>query len=86
MTGSGKNLDSDHKIDYNFDLFIKDSLKQKIISSTPLPRKLSDKIPRTFHWQSLFSDLQGYITGPFEMSGPFDELNFTAKQGYMMQD
>jgi hypothetical protein len=78
LTGIGKNTDPDHKIDYNFHLFTKDSLKAKnnLISATTqnYPIKFLERF-----LQPLFSNIEGYITGPVSMSGPLDELNFTGK-------
>ncbi len=78
LTGNGKNTDPDHKIDYNFHLFTKDSLKAKnnLISATTqdYPIKFLERF-----LQPLFSNVEGYITGPVSMSGPLDELNFTGK-------
>lgn len=78
LIGNGKNTDPDHKIDYNFHLFTKDSLKAKnnLISATTqdYPIKFLERF-----LQPLFSNVEGYITGPVSMSGPLDELNFTGK-------
>lgn len=78
LTGNGKNMDPDHKIDYIFHLFLKDSSKAKnnIINATTqnYPIKFLERF-----LQPLFSNVEGYITGPVSMSGPLDELNFTGK-------
>ena len=78
LTGNGKNLDPDHKIDYTFHLFTKDSIKAKnnLLSATTqdYPIKFLERF-----LQPLFSNVEGYMTGPISMSGPLDELNFTGK-------
>ncbi|HYM94819.1 MAG TPA: translocation/assembly module TamB domain-containing protein, partial [Chitinophagaceae bacterium] len=78
LTGNGKNLDPEHKIDYNFHLFFKDSLAAKNNRVTARTENYPIKFLQRF-LGSLFSDVQGYITGPVEMTGPLDELNFTGK-------
>lgn len=78
LTANGKNLDPDHKIDFNLRLFPKDSIKARnnLISAN------TQNYPIQFlerFLQPLFSSVEGYITGPVSMSGPLDELNFNGK-------
>lgn len=78
LTASGKNMDPDHKIDLNLHLYLKDSLKEKdnLISANTqnYPIKFLERF-----LQPLFSNVEGYISGPVAMSGPLKELNFTGK-------
>lgn len=78
LTGAGKNLDPDHQIDYTLHLFLKDSLKAKNNLISANTKNYPIKFLERF-LQPLFSDVEGYITGPVSMSGPLDELNFTGK-------
>ncbi|MBS1920756.1 MAG: translocation/assembly module TamB domain-containing protein [Bacteroidetes bacterium] len=78
LSGLGKNLDPDHKIDFNLHINLKDSLKARNNLISGNTQNYPIKFLEQF-LQPLFSDVQGYITGPISMSGPLDELNFTGK-------
>lgn len=78
LTGKGNNTDPDHKIDYSLHLYLKDSLKESNNIITATTKNYPIKFLERF-LQPLFSDVQGYVTGPISMTGPLDELNFSGK-------
>lgn len=75
---NGKNLDNEHSIAFDADLFLNNKEKEKnnriTAQTVNYPIKIIERFVGT-----LFSDIQGYATGPIEMTGPMDELNFTGK-------
>ena len=78
LNGNGKNLDPEHKIDFVLNLFLKDKEKEKdnriSVTTVNYPINILERF-----LGNLFSDVHGYVTGPLDMTGPLDELNFTAK-------
>ncbi len=77
LIAKGFNLDPLHKIDFDLNLFLKDSLQEKNLISARFQRfqiKILDRFLGV-----LFSDLQGYLTGNLKISGAFDKLNIVGK-------
>ena len=82
LIANGKNLDSEHKINFNLNLFLKDKEKAKLnrISTNMINYPIN--ILERFLGE-LFSNVEGFITGPVEMTGPIEELNFSGKPRLM---
>jgi hypothetical protein len=75
---NGNTLNQDNYLGFNADLFFGSKEKQKnnIIALTPrnFPIKVLDRF-----LGNLFSDLQGYVTGNFDLKGDFENLNVIGK-------
>ncbi|MCZ2460075.1 MAG: translocation/assembly module TamB [Chitinophagales bacterium] len=78
LTGYGKNMDPDHKLDYNLHVFLKDSLQERNNVITANTQNYPINFLENF-LQPLFSNVEGYVTGPISMTGPLKELNFSGK-------
>lgn len=79
LTGKGRNLDSDKSVEFDMELFLKggeEAARQNRISA--MTRSYPINILERFLGE-LFSDVHGEITGPLELTGPLDELNFSGK-------
>jgi len=75
---NGNTLNEENYIGFNADIFLGEAEKQKnnIISLTP--RNFQIKVLDRF-LGSLFSDLQGYVTGAFDIKGEFNNLSVSGK-------
>ncbi|MBS1655954.1 MAG: translocation/assembly module TamB domain-containing protein, partial [Bacteroidetes bacterium] len=78
LTANGRNLDPDHQLSYNLNLFLDNKEREKENRIALKPVNYPFKILERFIGD-LFSDLQGYITGNVDMTGPLEELNFSGK-------
>ncbi|MBA2500413.1 MAG: translocation/assembly module TamB domain-containing protein [Chitinophagaceae bacterium] len=78
LKGRGYNLDPNHKINFDLNLFFKDSLRFKDNRITANLQSFQLNILERF-LGDLFSDIQGYVTGNLAVTGPFNELTFTGK-------
>ena len=78
LTAKGKTLNPDHKLDFDLSLFLKDKEKAKDNRISVNAYKYPVKILERF-LNNLFSDMEGYITGPINLNGPLNELNITGK-------
>ena len=78
LTGKGTNLDTAHRVAFNLALNVKDKEKAKdnhiSISTYRYPVKILERF-----LSELFSDLQGYVTGPIDLNGPMDHISVTGK-------
>lgn len=75
---NGKNANPDHGIAFDIHLFLQDKVSQQ--------KNVIDLTAKTFQLKylerflgTLFSDMNGYITGKFSIKGPFDNLDVTGK-------
>ncbi len=75
---NGQNANPDHGIAFDMHLFLQDKASQQ--------KNVIDLTAKTFHLKylerflgTLFSDMNGYITGKFSIKGPFDNLDVTGK-------
>lgn len=78
LIAKGKNTDNDHRIDFDVNLFLKEKTKEENNHITINTYKYSIKILERFLGE-LFSDMEGYITGPVNFNGPLNELNISGK-------
>lgn len=78
VTGKGFNLDPLHKIDFDLQLFLKDSTRFKDNRISTRLKSFQLKILERFIG-TLFSDIQGFITGNLDITGPLDNLTFVGK-------
>lgn len=78
LKAKGKNTDAEHSIDVDLDLFLDDKEKAKSNRITAQTVNYPIKIIERFVGD-LFSEINGYVTGPIQMTGPLDELNFSGK-------
>jgi hypothetical protein len=78
LTAKGRNLDTDKKIEFDMTLFLKggEMAKQNRISARTESYPIN--ILERFLGE-LFTDVHGYVTGPLELTGPLEELNFSGK-------
>ncbi len=75
---NGKNANPDHGIAFDMHLFLQDKTSQQ--------KNVIDLTAKTFQLKylerflgTLFSDMNGFITGNFSIKGPFDNLDVTGK-------
>ncbi len=78
LKGTGFNLDPEHKINFDLELYFKDSLRFKDNRITAKLQSFHLSILERF-LGTLFSDIQGFVTGNLDITGPFNELTFTGK-------
>lgn len=78
ISGSGFNLDPEHKIAFDLSIDLKDSAKQHkdriVLKPTRFPVKILERFIGT-----LFSDLQGYLTGTLNIEEGQRDWNFIGK-------
>jgi hypothetical protein len=78
LIGKGKNLDPEHKLDYDFHLYLKDSANKFEDVINLGPENYPVKILERFIG-NLFSDLQGYATGKLKIIGKGDNRKYIGK-------
>ncbi|HEY9364211.1 MAG TPA: hypothetical protein VIQ00_13175 [Chitinophagaceae bacterium] len=78
LSGKGFNLDPQHKIDFDLNLFLKDSTRFKDNRISARMQSFQLKILERFIG-NLFSEIQGYVTGNIDITGPLNKLNFVGK-------
>lgn len=75
---NGKTVNEENNLTFNMDLFLADPEKQKnnliAIQAKTYPLNILQRFIGT-----LFSDIQGYVTGNFDIKGEFDKLSVTGK-------
>src|SRR5690606_11384902 len=72
LTGSGFNLDPEHKIEFDLNLFLKDSSRFKDNRIVAKLRSFQLSVLERF-LGTLFSDIQGFVTGDLAVTGPLNE-------------
>ncbi|MDP9230326.1 MAG: translocation/assembly module TamB, partial [Bacteroidota bacterium] len=77
ITGKGNNLDPEHKINFDLNLFLNDSLQNNNRISTTFT-SFQLKILERF-LGTLFSEIEGFVTGNLNITGPFNKMNFVGK-------
>ena len=77
LTAAGKNLDPEHKLEFDIAVNVKDKEKAKdnriAIRTENYPLNIIERF-----LGDLFTDVQGYVTGPIDITGDFYELNITS--------
>ena len=78
LRGKGANADTEHKIDFDALIYLKDSLKQKDDRISLTTQNFPVK-PLERFIGNLFSDLQGYATGKLDILGEGDYQKFVGR-------
>jgi hypothetical protein len=78
LIANGKNLDPDHKMDFNLHLYLKDTANKFEDEINLDPDNYPVKILERFIG-SLFSDLQGYATGKLKIIGEGDDRKYIGR-------
>lgn len=78
LTGKGNNMDPDHEIQFDMALDFKDSAQQHRDRISVMPVNYPVKILERFVG-TLFSDLQGYISGRLDIVGEGANRNYIGK-------
>ena len=75
---NGNTLNQENYLGFNADLFLGDKEQQKANVISLTPRNFQIKVLDRF-LGNLFSDLQGYVTGNFDLKGDFQNLSVSGK-------
>ncbi len=78
LIAKGKNADPGHQVEFDMSLFLKDAEKAKEnhigLKTYKYPINILERFLKT-----LFTDIEGYITGPVDLRGPLNQLSITGK-------
>ncbi len=78
LTGAARNDEPDHKLDVKLNIYLKDTLHasdNKIsVATKNYPIRILDRFLNT-----LFTDLEGYATSNLDITGDFNDLNYSGK-------
>lgn len=78
LTGKGSNADTAHRVNFDLGLYVNNKEKEKENHISLMTYRYPVKILERF-LKELFSDLQGFVTGPVDLNGPFTDLSVTGK-------